>query len=410
MFGKNWKEIANMIDSRTVVQIRTHAQKYFQKLAKAAESKGEPVSETLVSTARSAEIVKRRTSSNRSGRKVSQQKFQEAIRLEAADSEKEMYSHATPAPAPAPAPATALEPASAPATASTTSTQVQASVPVQSQPSASTEMVVTKSETISDSLSVINTTSSSNKTKKKSSNTQKKKKNQPTSLRVVVKTSDIMMEGCENNIILQSDLDFFSAHVEDEAEAEDIDMLAQIVSPSRVRENMKAQNESGNLTQGLATPVDRESLEEDDLKWLVSNTQKQLNKYPDASPTGVADLEFYRTFDAGAAIFSDLPSAEEKKDDSLSINSTNGDIEFFNGHLDANSIVDDWIDRETGNASSSSSSTSSTSAASMASPPAAAGVDLEDQPELSGLGPLKSFVFSDGQEPPPKRAKLHLES
>jgi hypothetical protein len=32
---KQWKLIAEMIKTRTVVQIRTHAQKYFQKLHKA---------------------------------------------------------------------------------------------------------------------------------------------------------------------------------------------------------------------------------------------------------------------------------------------------------------------------------------------------------------------------------------
>lgn len=32
--GKEWKTIAQMVETRTVVQIRTHAQKYFQKLAK----------------------------------------------------------------------------------------------------------------------------------------------------------------------------------------------------------------------------------------------------------------------------------------------------------------------------------------------------------------------------------------
>lgn len=36
--GKGWKMIASLIKSRTVVQIRTHAQKYFQKLAKAREN------------------------------------------------------------------------------------------------------------------------------------------------------------------------------------------------------------------------------------------------------------------------------------------------------------------------------------------------------------------------------------
>jgi SHAQKYF class myb-like DNA-binding protein len=36
--GKGWKKIAGLIKSRTVVQIRTHAQKYFQKLAKAKQN------------------------------------------------------------------------------------------------------------------------------------------------------------------------------------------------------------------------------------------------------------------------------------------------------------------------------------------------------------------------------------
>ena len=34
LHGKGWKKIASLIRTRTVVQIRTHAQKYFQKLAK----------------------------------------------------------------------------------------------------------------------------------------------------------------------------------------------------------------------------------------------------------------------------------------------------------------------------------------------------------------------------------------
>lgn len=36
--GKGWKKIASLIKTRTVVQIRTHAQKYFQKLAKARQN------------------------------------------------------------------------------------------------------------------------------------------------------------------------------------------------------------------------------------------------------------------------------------------------------------------------------------------------------------------------------------
>ena len=34
LHGKGWKRIAEMIKTRTVVQIRTHAQKYFLKLSK----------------------------------------------------------------------------------------------------------------------------------------------------------------------------------------------------------------------------------------------------------------------------------------------------------------------------------------------------------------------------------------
>ncbi|CBN78551.1 conserved unknown protein [Ectocarpus siliculosus] len=38
LHGKGWKQIATLIQTRTVVQIRTHAQKYFQKLSKAQAS------------------------------------------------------------------------------------------------------------------------------------------------------------------------------------------------------------------------------------------------------------------------------------------------------------------------------------------------------------------------------------
>ena len=43
MYGKGWKKIASLIKTRTVVQIRTHAQKYFLKLTKARQS-GDAVS------------------------------------------------------------------------------------------------------------------------------------------------------------------------------------------------------------------------------------------------------------------------------------------------------------------------------------------------------------------------------
>ena len=39
--GKEWKKVAQMVKTRTVVQTRTHAQKYFQKMAKASSDGGD---------------------------------------------------------------------------------------------------------------------------------------------------------------------------------------------------------------------------------------------------------------------------------------------------------------------------------------------------------------------------------
>ncbi len=38
-YGKQWKTIAGMIGTRTVVQVRTHAQKYFQKMERKANGR-----------------------------------------------------------------------------------------------------------------------------------------------------------------------------------------------------------------------------------------------------------------------------------------------------------------------------------------------------------------------------------
>lgn len=40
LYNKQWKSIAEMIQTRSIVQIRTHAQKYFQKLLKSKDSQG----------------------------------------------------------------------------------------------------------------------------------------------------------------------------------------------------------------------------------------------------------------------------------------------------------------------------------------------------------------------------------
>lgn len=81
LHGKGWKKIASLIKSRTVVQIRTHAQKYFQKLAKARQNgeEGEIAMEgrgaasvTAVSPAAAAQGGKRRRQATGTKRKVIQ--------------------------------------------------------------------------------------------------------------------------------------------------------------------------------------------------------------------------------------------------------------------------------------------------------------------------------------------------
>lgn len=44
-YGKEWKKVAAKVKTRTVVQTRTHAQKYFQKLHKSIDQKGEDVTQ-----------------------------------------------------------------------------------------------------------------------------------------------------------------------------------------------------------------------------------------------------------------------------------------------------------------------------------------------------------------------------
>ena len=55
--GKEWKKISEMIKTRTVVQTRTHAQKYFQKLSKLDKAKTGKVNASFLSIARPKDPV-----------------------------------------------------------------------------------------------------------------------------------------------------------------------------------------------------------------------------------------------------------------------------------------------------------------------------------------------------------------
>lgn len=66
VYGKEWKKIASMIETRTVVQIRTHAQKYFQKLAKKRNQEMKHADTATASSGRSSTNSKPKKSSRRS--------------------------------------------------------------------------------------------------------------------------------------------------------------------------------------------------------------------------------------------------------------------------------------------------------------------------------------------------------
>ena len=114
--GKGWKKIASLIKSRTVVQIRTHAQKYFQKLAKARQNgeegdvamEGRGGATALPSvSASAAQSSKRRRQTSGTKRKAIQSVVASAHRqgkkLAAARATSEMPNPAAPLPAVAPA-------------------------------------------------------------------------------------------------------------------------------------------------------------------------------------------------------------------------------------------------------------------------------------------------------------------
>lgn len=114
--GKGWKKIASLIKSRTVVQIRTHAQKYFQKLAKARqngeegeismEGRGGTAAVPSVSTA-AAQSNKRRRQTSGTKRKAIQSVVSSAQRqgkkLAAAEASSGVPNPVAPLPSVAPA-------------------------------------------------------------------------------------------------------------------------------------------------------------------------------------------------------------------------------------------------------------------------------------------------------------------
>jgi SHAQKYF class myb-like DNA-binding protein len=60
-YGKQWKTIATMIGTRTVVQVRTHAQKYFQKMERSSGSSDESVTRSPKKAAARAAQPKRKS-------------------------------------------------------------------------------------------------------------------------------------------------------------------------------------------------------------------------------------------------------------------------------------------------------------------------------------------------------------
>ena len=72
-YGKEWKKVASMVKTRTVVQTRTHAQKYFQKMSKGGNMSGDDEfnisGEGLSSGEASGEKRSRKRSGNNTGKR-----------------------------------------------------------------------------------------------------------------------------------------------------------------------------------------------------------------------------------------------------------------------------------------------------------------------------------------------------
>jgi len=96
LHGKGWKKIAGLIKSRTVVQIRTHAQKYFQKLAKAKQNgeEGEILMEGRGGTASVPSVSTSAAQTNKRRKQTSGTK-RKAIQSVVSSAQREAKKHAT---------------------------------------------------------------------------------------------------------------------------------------------------------------------------------------------------------------------------------------------------------------------------------------------------------------------------
>jgi SHAQKYF class myb-like DNA-binding protein len=157
--GKGWKKIASLIKSRTVVQIRTHAQKYFQKLAKARQNgeegdvamEGRGGSAAMPSvSASTAQSNKRRRQTSGTKRKAIQSVVSSAQRQGKKIASRAGQGVPNPA-APLPAVAPALSPYVLP---STNSSLVDAGVTQSCVPSITTAQGTISGPALEDSLYV----------------------------------------------------------------------------------------------------------------------------------------------------------------------------------------------------------------------------------------------------------------
>jgi len=166
--GKGWKKIASLIKSRTVVQIRTHAQKYFQKLAKARqngeegevsmEGRGGTTSVTTGVVTNGAQTNKRRRQTTGTKRKAISSVVSSAQRqgkkIAAAQAVAGVQNPKPPLPAVAPAlaPYVVPNPAAPQPAAPQSNVTVPASVPTSSVPSISTSNGTISGQALEDSL------------------------------------------------------------------------------------------------------------------------------------------------------------------------------------------------------------------------------------------------------------------
>mmetsp|Transcript_20709 Transcript_20709/g.34174 ORF Transcript_20709/g.34174 Transcript_20709/m.34174 type:complete len:471 (-) Transcript_20709:82-1494(-) len=395
LYGKEWKKIAGMVSSRTVVQIRTHAQKYFQKIAKTRESQGKEVPGDLMSTANpqrgmpSDNPRKQRVSSMASKGSNLHSGSNKALSLRRSPKKSSaMVSHL--------------------AGAGSHNTRYMNG--------SSTTAGATFNRRFDKKYTKKHLATTAGKNGSKAAGASK----------LNIKSSDGVARVASSKGKMSSiNISSCDPTKEDDLFDLDSDATSNILSIVSPRAGGAASNDSQQrlkISTALTHSFSEETIksrDEEDLKWLVSGmmggSASNSSKLPDASPTAVSDFVFYRDFGGSVAddIFpmgstvEDADSDRELSDQADS--NIQEDMDLMEEDL-SELCNSEWI------SGTDEGSGIDGNEADLLSDTDPSQERLEPQPELAEIGPLTTFVFGEdsitmGASPPMrKRRKKSIDA